>query len=260
MTNEATVVLPSAPNFRDLGGYTTRDGARVRAGVAYRSDALHRLGDDDLATLADLDVRRVVDLRTVFERQSNPDRLPEGAEYTPLDVQGDHSTGADLVAVLSDPARARTVFADGGAERFMHEVNRILVSGADARAGYAALLRGIAATPGATVFHCSAGKDRTGWGAALLLTLLGVPRDTVFADYLASNGRLGGLQESFRAAVEGAGVDLELVWPMVECRTSYLETAFAEVERAYGTFDAYAAEGLGLSPEELAALRERMLE
>ncbi|MBV2363602.1 tyrosine-protein phosphatase [Streptomonospora nanhaiensis] len=260
MTNQARVVLPTAPNFRDLGGYTTHDGARVRPGVAYRSDALHRLSDDDLRALGGLGVRQVVDLRTEFERQSNPDRVPDGAEYTSLDVQGDHSTGADLVAVLSDPARARTVFADGGAERFMHDVNRILVSGADARAGYAELLRRVAAGPGATVFHCSAGKDRTGWGAALLLTLLGVPRETVFADYLASNGRLAHLQESFRAAVEGAGVDLELVWPMVECRTSYLETAFTEVEKVYGSFGAYAAEGLGLAPGDLAALRERMLE
>ncbi|WP_242677018.1 tyrosine-protein phosphatase [Streptomonospora litoralis] len=259
-TNEAPRLLSQAPNFRDLGGYRTRGGGRVRSGVAYRSGALDRLDDADLAALRDLGIRQVVDLRTVFERENNADLLPDGADYIPLDVQGDHSTGADLVEVLTDPSRAESVFGDGGATRFMHEVNRILVTGEEARAGYAEAVRRIAAGPGPTVVHCTAGKDRTGWAAALVLELLDVPRETVFADYLASNDRLAGLRAAMRDISEQSGVDPELVWPMVECRRSYLEAAYTEVEEAFGSFEAYAAEGLGLAQSTIDALRGRMLE
>ncbi|WP_461000714.1 tyrosine-protein phosphatase [Streptomonospora sediminis] len=260
MTNEAPGLLPTAPNFRDLGGYRTRGGERVCSGVAYRSDALDRLDGPGRQVLRDLGIRQVIDLRTVFERETNADRLPEGADHVVLDVQGDHSTGADLVEVLTDPARAESVFGDGGADRFMHEVNRILVTGEDARAGYAEMVRRIAAGAGPTVIHCTAGKDRTGWAAALLLELLDVPRETVFADYLASNGRLGKLRAAMRGISERSGVDFGLIEPMVECRRSYLETAFAEVDDAFGSFEGYVTAGLGLEQPTIDALRGRMLD
>nr|WP_156002964.1 tyrosine-protein phosphatase [Streptomonospora sp. PA3] len=253
-------MLSTAPNFRDLGGHATRGGGRVRPGVAYRSDALNRLDAADLRALQDLGVRQVIDLRTVFERENGADRLPEGADYVVLDVQGDHSTGADLVEVLTDPARAETVFGDGGATRFMHEVNRILVSAEDARAGYAEMVRRLAAGAGATVVHCTAGKDRTGWAAALVLETLGVPREAVFADYLASNERLGPLREAMQGVCERSGVDFELVRPMVECRNTYLEEAYAEVERVFGSFEDYVRDGLGLDRPTIDALRGRLLD
>ncbi|GAA4909628.1 tyrosine-protein phosphatase [Streptomonospora salina] len=260
MTNQAAPPLATAPNFRDIGGCTTRSGARVRTGVAFRSDALDRLDPAETATLTELGVGRIIDLRTAFERGNKPDVLPEGAEYTVLDVQGDHSTGADLVQVLTDPGRAEAVFGDGGATRFMHDVNRILVSAADARAGYAETVRRIAAGPGATVVHCSAGKDRTGWAAALVLGILDVPRETIVADYLASNDRLARLHAAMRAACESSGVDHALVRPMLECRRAYLDEAYGEVERVYGSFEGYVRDGLGLDRATTDALRARMLE
>ncbi|MFD0774010.1 tyrosine-protein phosphatase [Streptomonospora algeriensis] len=259
MTNQAAGPLSTAPNFRDLGGHTTRSGARVRTGVAFRSDALDRLDAADMRMLGDLGVRQVIDLRTSFERASKPDALPEGADYAVLDVQGDHSTGADLVEVLTDPARAEAVFGDGGATSFMHEVNRVLVTAEDARAGYAEVVRRIAAGAGATVVHCSAGKDRTGWAAALVLELVDVPREAVVADYLASNDRLSGIQASMRAACERSGVDPALIEPMTKCRRAYLDEAYAEVERAFGSFEGYIRDGLGLDSPTIEALRGRML-
>ncbi|WP_067965320.1 tyrosine-protein phosphatase [Nocardiopsis trehalosi] len=253
-------LLSGAPNFRDLGGYATAGGERVRRGLLYRADALARLDGADVAALRGLGLRHIIDLRTVFEREHGPDTVPEGVEYTVLDVQGRHSTGADLAAILSDPERAAELLADNGAERFMHAVNRALVSGDDAREAYRELVQQAAEGPTAMVFHCSAGKDRTGWGAALLLELLGVPRETVVEDYLASNGRLRQTRAWMAGNVRANGIDPELVTPMIDVRRAYLESAYAEVEEVYGSFEGYVADGLKLRPETVAALRGRMLE
>lgn len=252
-------MLRTAPNFRDLARAAADGGRPLRRGLLYRADSLARLDDGDLSALSALRLRQVLDLRTVFERERDATRVPDGAEYVVLDVQKDHSTGADLAAVLSDPDRARTVLADNGAERFMIEVNRMLVTTRDACAAYRSLVERAAHGPLPLVFHCSAGKDRTGWGAVLLLTLLGVSRDDILEDYLASNSRLGGLLGWVLSLVGEQGLEPELVRPMLEARPEYLEAAYAEVDAVYGGFDGYVAEGLRLAPETVAALRGRLL-
>jgi protein-tyrosine phosphatase len=113
-----------------------------------------------------------------------------------------------------------------------------MVDFSGASRAYHDLLTSIAANPGATVFHCTAGKDRTGWGAAVLLTILGVPKATVYQDYMASNTYLGRTD-----AVESA----------------WLDEAFHEVDQAYGSFDNYVRDGLKLSDATVAALRARLL-
>ncbi|TQN32304.1 protein-tyrosine phosphatase [Haloactinospora alba] len=288
MTNNSPI-LAAAPNFRDVGGYATHNGERVRSGVLYRAGTLHRLEESDLAALRSLGLRQVVDLRTETERAREADRIPDGAEYVPLDVtptksppsapagereprsHGSPAPGssgtpeapspnADLVTLLADAERAHALLADNGAERFMHGVNRMLVASDEACSGYRELIQRAAAGPGALVFHCSAGKDRTGWGAAVLLRLLGVPTETVVADYLASNARLGGLEDWAHLLVRNYGFAPEAFLPLVEVRREYLETAFAEADRLHGSFDAYVRDGLGISQRTVRELRERMLE
>ncbi|NYE46427.1 protein-tyrosine phosphatase [Spinactinospora alkalitolerans] len=258
MTNDAPM-LTTAPNFRDLGGAAANGGERVRRGLLFRADALSRLDEADLAVLEGMELRQLIDLRTVFERDRAADRVPRGAEYVVLDVQRDHRTGGDLAAVFADPERANALLADNGAERFMHEVNRMLVGTEDACAGYRELVERAAHGPLPLVFHCSAGKDRTGWGAVVILSLLGVPREAIIADYLASNGRLGAVIDWMMGMVRTQGIDADQVKPMLEVRTEYLETAFAEVDRVHGSFDGYVAGGLRLKPETVSALRERLL-
>ncbi|GAA1084514.1 tyrosine-protein phosphatase [Nocardiopsis composta] len=259
MTNDSAM-LRTLPNFRDIGGYRTGSGARVRTGLVYRADSLSRIDDGDFTVLAERGLRQVLDLRTVHERSAEPDRVPEGAEYAVLDVQGDHTTGGDLNSLFGDPRAAAAALGGGGAEAFMHEVNRALVTTDDAHAGYRELVERTAAGPTAVVFHCTAGKDRTGWAAALLLTLLGVSRDTVFEDYLASNARMDRLRGMVRRQAERGGIDPALMEPIVQVRRSYLETAFTELERVYGSFDGYVADGLKLTPRTVDRLRDRLLE
>ncbi|GAA2104010.1 tyrosine-protein phosphatase [Kitasatospora saccharophila] len=228
--------LASAPNFRDLGGYRTADGRWVKLGQVYRSDDLSKLTDEDLAKLRRLGVRTVFDLRTPAERQAAPDRLPAGAKAITANVLGAADTGQFNV---TSPQAAVDMMVLG---------ERTMVSADSARAAYAQLL-GAADDRGAVLFHCTAGKDRTGWGAAALLTALGVPQETVRADYLASN--------TYRAQANAAALAqlppaYQAVYqPLLDVRPEYLAAGFDEVKTRYGSFDAYLKKGLGVNAEQL---------
>ncbi|WP_160050368.1 MULTISPECIES: tyrosine-protein phosphatase [unclassified Nocardiopsis] len=258
VTNDG-FLLSSAPNFRDLGGLRTATGHTVRRGLVYRSDALHSIDADELPVYEGLGIRQLVDLRTPHERQSLPDITPEGAEYAAVAVQDPEAAGANFSLSLADPEKARSMFADGAAERFMHQVYRELVTDAEALTGYRDLVERAAKGPTALVFHCSAGKDRTGWGAALILQLLGADRATVVADYLASNERQANTDKWMRALARNSGLDWEQLAPMTRVRAEYLDTSYAHIDEVYGSFDNYVADGLKLSEATVERLRERLL-
>jgi protein-tyrosine phosphatase len=244
-------------NLRDIGGYRTTDGRWVKMGLLYRSDQLDRVGDTDLAALERLDLRLVVDLRTASERTREPDRLPKGSRPLILDVAADSegSLGGDMRKAMA------AITAGKGAE-LLTAANRDFVALGSARRAYAALLDQLAApqtTP--MLYHCTAGKDRTGWATAVILTLLGVPRETVMADYLASNIFLQRKNaESIRALAKSATpIDAAALMPVLTVRADYLNAAFDEVENRYGSFDAYLRDGLRLSDVNIKNLRKRYL-
>jgi protein-tyrosine phosphatase len=241
--------LPSAPNFRDVGGYRTTDGRWVRMGVAYRSDQLDRLSDADLATLAKMAPDVVVDLRTDAERRKGADRLPPGAQALVEDVMADDPPDPGLLASLKTPEASADLLTS---------LNRRFVASVSARRAYSGLFDALATTPGSVVYHCTAGKDRTGWASAVLLTALGVPRETVIADYLASNVFLTEKNKAmFSALPPDKQAALE---PLMTVRRAYLEAAFAEADRRYGGFDRYLKEALGIDEAALARLKARFLE
>ncbi|MFG2820803.1 tyrosine-protein phosphatase [Kitasatospora sp. NPDC048365] len=237
--------LASAPNFRDAGGYRTADGHWVRLGEVYRSDDLSRLTDEDLAKLRRLGIRTVVDLRTPAERQAAPDRVPAGATVVEANVLGVQDTGAFNV---TSPAAA---------EQAMIAAERTMVSADSARAAYRSLFAAVGER-GAVVLHCTAGKDRTGWGAAALLTALGVDRATVEADYLASNTYRAEANAALLAKLPPA---YQAVYkPLLDVRPAYLAAGYQEVQDRFGGFDAYLTDGLGLDRHELRQLRRSLLE
>jgi protein-tyrosine phosphatase len=234
------VELTGAKNFRDVGGYATVDGHTVRTGVVYRSNKLSELTDDDLESLAGLGVTTDVDLRNIIERHDEPDRVPTGARYQVADVlslaHGLHFHD-NATVTLAKALAAGLLNGSGNLGQSIAYPFMVDFVGADHAFGD--LLRAIAAQDsGAIVFHCTAGKDRTGWSTAVLLSLLGVPRATVESDYLLSNDKLG----------DPDAVEL-----------SWLRAAFDEVDHLYGSMDAYARQGLGLDDATIDALRARLL-
>jgi protein-tyrosine phosphatase len=258
--------LEGALNARDLGGYRTADGRTVRSGVALRGDALHRATDADLAVLAALGVRHVIDLRGLNEVAENgEDRLPVGAE---LEAQPVFATDHDIYASLRDTLAAqdadaqRELLGDGGAERMMVSMYGWFVTDPQIRARFAATVRALTRPERLPLFfHCTAGKDRTGWTAAIVLTALGVDRETVYADYLLTNERTDGLIGRILARLGTQGVmrEPELMRPVMRADRTYLDAAFAAAAAGWPTFHAFLREGLGLTDVELEALRENLL-
>ncbi|MFE6038549.1 tyrosine-protein phosphatase [Streptomyces sp. NPDC056452] len=240
------VQLEGTVNFRDAGGYRTTDGHWVKMGEIYRSDALDRLTAADLAKLRRLSVRTVFDLRMESERDAAPDRVPAGATHVVADVL---AGSPGFTTMPTTAAEATSMMVEG--EKFM-------VSGDTATSAYRTVFSGIADDDARGVlFHCTAGKDRTGWANAALLTALGVPRNTVMADYLASN--------DYRAEANAAALasmppqQAEVYKPLLDVRAAYLNSGFQEVTRTFGSFRTYERRALGLSSKDLHDLKRDLL-
>ncbi|WP_042381880.1 tyrosine-protein phosphatase [Streptacidiphilus melanogenes] len=237
--------LASDPNLRDIGGYRTSDGRWVRMGAVYRSQALS-LTAADLGVVNTLGVTADYDLRTTSEIAQAPDVVPSGATYTNLNVLAN----VTLTPTLTSPAAA---------ESYMEAIEQDFVTDPTARAAFGKLLTDIADGHGAALYHCTAGKDRTGWATAVLLTLLGVPQETVMQDYLLSN-----TYYFDSPAVQGMlkampGAQAAIYTPMLQVQASYLQAGLAQVTASYGSMDGYAVHGLGLSPRTIAKLRAKLL-
>ncbi|MEU6862741.1 tyrosine-protein phosphatase [Streptomyces sp. NPDC046876] len=238
--------LEGAVNFRDAGGYRTAGGQWVKMGEVYRSDALNKLTENDLAKLRRLRVRNVFDLRMESERTKDPDKVPAGAAYTVADVFAGSGAFATMPRTPEEATKA------------MVDAEKAMVSGEGGKAAYAGVFQGMERDRDrAVLFHCTAGKDRTGWGAAALLTALGVPKETVMADYLASNDYRRAANDAVLAhlpAQQGA-----VYKPMLDVRPEYLNSGYEEVKARYGTFDRYLNDALAVSPRDLTQLKKDLL-
>ncbi len=253
------VPLDGAPNFRDLGGYETTDGRRVKWGVLYRSDALDDLTDDDVATLSRLRLRRVVDFRSELERDREADRLPEnpGPVVAWSPISGD----------ALDPTELQQRILSGDATE--EEMSRLLVVANESfitefGGVYADFLRNLALAENLpTLFHCTAGKDRAGVGAALALMAVGVPRDTIMRDYLKTNAYTADHTESRLRLIRLVSLfraDPDAIRPLFEARPEYLQAAFDTIDAKYGSTEVYLREGLGIDAETQEQLRANLLE
>jgi protein-tyrosine phosphatase len=249
---EELVRLASADNFRDVSGpdtaYAGADGRTLRRGVAYRSNEL-QLTDTDVESLARLGIGAIYDLRTDHEVEAHPDAHVPGTRWQHLEVTG---IPMDAVSTLADRRTAHDV---------MLQVYRGFVEVEGARAAFATLLRSIADSDAPVLFHCTAGKDRTGWAAALLLHLAGVDDETVLEDYLLTNTFSSATREKYLGLVrEHLGADKVDVYERVMVADeAYLQAAYDAVTATYGDRLGYLRDGLGLKDATVSALRDRML-
>ena len=267
MTAERTpgqsIAIASVPNLRDLGGWPTRGGGRVRWGLLYRSTELGRLAGADMAAFAALGIRSVYDLRTEAERSTQPDRLPPGTEYVVADVVADlvDAAPAQLFKVATDPQAAEALLGGGKGLALFEEGYREIVSLPSASAAYRRLfsdLTGEEHRP--ALFHCTTGKDRTGWAAASLLTLLGVPDDLVMQEYLLTNAELLPAEQPLLERFKALGGDPEVLRPVVAVAPEYLEAARDEMDKTFGSIKGYFSEGLGLDEAAQQSLRSAFVE
>ena len=264
MGNLRSLGLIGAPNARDLGGLAGADGRTVRSGLVFRAPALGRLTEADVAALGRLGLTDLLDLRHGSEIEiAPPDRLPAGPQVAHIPVfDPAHPVFTYVSAVLLGRDLDRYAqLAVEGTPGAMHAIYRWFVSAPLARAAFGTALRRIAAGSGPLLYHCSAGKDRTGWLSAVLLGALGADRATIAEDYLLTNEVTAGDVEKILGALNvRKGVPPEILRPVLDAAPEYLDAAFAQVEADYGTLDGYLRGGLGLAEDEVAALRARLLD
>jgi protein-tyrosine phosphatase len=236
------IALIGASNVRDLGGWPAQ-GGRVRFGCVYRAAALSGLTPEDARTLSALGIRTVCDLRGRAERTAAPSRLDSIATQS-LPIEP--SVGASLRDILA--TRAAT------GEDVLSLLHKAYTAYAlDWAHCYRAIFDLLLRDEAPLLFHCSAGKDRTGFGAALILTALGVSREAVMADYLASNRLWRGETDI------AAGLPRDIAAKLLLVHAALLETAFAAIE-SEGGYDRYAEQRLGLDAARRQRLRERLIE
>lgn len=268
MTNPApgtAVDLPGAANCRDLGGWAVASGGAVARGLVYRSTDLQGLTDLGLADLTALGLRTIYDLRTTAERKAAPDRVPVGVEDVHLDVLADEpdnpaAAAADLPALLSDPPKLESFLKGTSVTKVFAGAYRGVVSLPSAISSYHQMFSGIASDAHRPVlFHCTTGKDRTGWGSAALLTFLGVSSDDVMSEYLLTNTEIMPFTQPMYDTFAAHGGDPTLLRPALGVAKEYLETAFEEMHSKFGSIEDYFAKGLGLSDDTLDALRSAMI-
>jgi protein-tyrosine phosphatase len=259
----ASLGLASVTNLRDVGGYATRDGLVVRTRLLYRSNQLSHIAPDDLETIASLGLRTVYDLRTADERAALPDELPQGLESTWLDVLGDgvHLAPAQLGRLLENPEEANAALGGGKVEGMLAAAYRDIVSLSSAREAFRKLFVEIASEDNLpALFHCTTGKDRTGWVAAALLSLLDVPEEVIFEDFLRSNDFILPAYQGHTDAFVAGGGEAAIPRALFGVKSEYLEAAFDEMRTRYGTIEGYFSEALGIDAAGQESLRYLFLE
>lgn len=253
-----TISFEGAINFRQLGGYRARDGRRVRWGTLYRSEHLGSLSDDDLEKLETMELGCICDLRSARERLATPDRLPTRGSTRVVWLEIDQAAliSPRTAERVSRPQATAEDVSDGMRESYRRMVSHCT----DQFASFMQLLQDGSNLP--LLVHCTGGKDRSGFAAAILLSALGVPRRTVFHDYLLTNKQTARQREGY---AEELTLSLRLeeershLAPLFVADRIYLKESFAEIDRLYGSFERYLRQGLSVSDEQLEILQDMLL-
>jgi len=244
-TPSRSVSLVGASNFRDLGGYLTRDGRRLRWGRLYRSAHLAHLTPQDLAALQALGVTRSADFRGLAESQHLSYSWPQLTRHA-LVVE---PTVVQRAQAMLESGEGLTVAAT---EELMHDTYRSFVQTYSPR--FAQFFTLLQQGDAPLVFHCTAGKDRTGWAAALLLTALGVDEEQIMQDYLLTNSL-------FRRPAQMYGhMSAEVLDVLWRVQPSFLMASVELARAQHGSVDRYLSEALGVDAQVRKRLAELYLE
>lgn len=243
-------------NFRDLGGYIGNNGRVVKKGQIYRSSQLSNLSEEEINDLVALNMQTIVDFRNQTERKANPDDSVPRATYVSLDILSEASAASpDVTTMLNNLTQAETL---------MEDVYTSLVTSKSASAGYREFLDLLLTkedTP--LVFHCTFGKDRTGYGAALILKILGVSDQDILANYTESNDALKNFNQQLlnqlKQAYKLSNTQSQQLAPLLGVNPTYLKHVFQTITANYQDFDTYLEKELAFDQAKVTAFREKFL-
>lgn len=247
--NEERLLLEGVYNFRDIGGKPTLDGGWVRSGRLFRADELSRLTDADLQRLERIGITTVVDFRGVAEKDgvgflpAAPNRLPEGivrALALPIDAGAIFS--AEILQDVMAGSASQAQLAD-----VMIKTYRQLLCQDEYLAQFRAFFALLQQDNAPLVYHCSAGKDRTGVATMLILSALGVPRDIIVEDYMLSARLLAGKYDRYLQM-------FPVIHPLVTVAPEYLDAAYQQIEATYSSVENFLVEVLAVDLERMREL------
>ena len=246
--------MDGAYNTRELGGYKTTDGKSVKWGMLFRSDKLSDISETDQKYLQNLGIKRIVDFRSEGEKTEDPNNIPEGINYieTPINVDG--AMRSKIEAVLKGETNKEI-------KSFLVDANKEFVT--NYTDVYENFLKSLIDEDGPTLFHCTAGKDRAGFAAAITLIALGVSKEDVIEDYMKTNVFTKNRIDEMIDKIELMSlyqVDADILRPLIGVERIYIETAFNTAEKEYGSLENFIREGLNISDEEIQMLRNKFLD
>jgi protein-tyrosine phosphatase len=251
---ERRLAVEGTLNFRDLGGYQGEEAKRVRWGRVFRSDNLAAVDQTGWSLIESLGIRAVYDLRHDAERVRAPTAIPAALsiDQRHLPIGGEAAEAPDLVELL------RTDAGRFGLDFMVSLTRDLLFEHAEVFGRLVTELSDGTRLP--AIFHCTAGKDRTGAAAALVLSALGVAREVVLDDYeLTTHYRSRVRIEQLRPKLAEVGVDVEQVRPFLSAPRPALATALAAVDERFGSVERYLVEAAGVEPPALSELRANLL-
>ncbi|MDT2596618.1 tyrosine-protein phosphatase [Enterococcus dongliensis] len=248
-----------AENIRELGGYQTQDGRKIAQRKLIRSAGIHQLDTQDKTYLSAYGVKKVVDFRTLEERAAKPDQEIAAAENIFLPIFPPEETDTASAA----PKKMIQRMQEGeNVLQQMVTVYQHFVTDQHVRGQYRKFFDLVLDNEEADrslLFHCTAGKDRTGFAAVLLLTCLGVDDKVVMEDYLATNRYLKKVVQEMYQKAKRAGSSSEAligIDAMMVAKELYLQTSLQQINEHYGTVEQFIHEGIGVSAQEIKDLQK----
>lgn len=257
------------PNTRDIGGLTAKDGSVIKKGLLYRSGFLLNSTEEDIRKVSEYGLTKIIDFRSYSEMEEQPDPAFPGAEHIHLPAEDEAALGIDrdqksqqnftdflMSQVLKDPTFAI---------KYMSGMYRRFISNRYTAGQYRRFLKILLDAEGPVLWHCTAGKDRAGFGAILIEEILGIDRDDIMESYMLSNiclkEDIEELTVEFEKTYRGEGpYPAEEVKLFFAAREEYVEALYDEADREYGSFENYLVSALGADADVKKALRKKYLE
>lgn len=244
--SEKHIPMQGTPNFRELGGIVNKDGKPLKWGYFFRSGSLENLTDNDLIYFKDLGIRSVIDLRSDKEVAKAPDRLPDSTiKWQQVQIMNPADMTNTMLGYDKLTPELASQFLVESNKNFVLNIKRFQPIVDALQSGEPFL------------FHCTAGKDRTGMSAALILTALNVDREVIMSDYLLTNKYTIPYYEANKDKMLALGIDEDVIKELGGVKREYLQAAFNSIDSIYGSSHAMLEKEFGITSEKQKELIEK---
>lgn len=261
ITEEKLIQLKGINNFRDFGDYRTKNGMMVKKGMLYRSGNLTKASDNDLKIFSSIGIKVVCDLRAHKERIKRPDRFPPNSNikyiHIPIKSKRNNDSGfiLNLLSLIFGEARKLDF------NELFKEIYQEFVT--DFSPEFSKIIKLVADSNNLPILiHCTGGKDRTGFACALVQLILGLPLELVMQDYLLTTEYLKEFKNEILNRYRFLsifGISRKRFLPFFEARKEYLEEAFDQIKKDYGTVEDYIKKGLGINDKLYQKLHSTLI-